>query len=230
MAQAETISIDIQARITGLYDSNDSLPDSIAIGDIITGTYTYDSETPNTSHLPTIYTKYEYYGPSSYGITLDVKGFIFRTDPSDAYYAITKINDADSSFIDPAFALYDGYTVSSDKNIFAFSPNLDGLLPPGVPVEDLGEPTTEIGWRLYQFSAAPTAFSDTELSGPPDVSGVDWYSNQLEIYAFHLGREFNIRSEVISANLSPAKVPESSTLLLLAFGLLGLAGIKSRFR
>ena len=134
-AQAEIITIAIEATVDLVDDFGNYLEGSITPGDIVTGTYTYDSDTSDSNPLPTA-GGYWYY-ESPFGISLSVGGFDFRTDPCNVKFGIGISNDG--SLDD------DGYVVISYNNL---------PLSNGVPVD-------HISWQLDDPSGQ--ALSSTEL-------------------------------------------------------------------
>jgi len=62
LSQAVPVTIHISGRVT--YANGSGLPDSIHVGDVFTGTYTYDSATPDSDALPNR-GRYQHESPSS---------------------------------------------------------------------------------------------------------------------------------------------------------------------
>jgi hypothetical protein len=78
---AVPISIDIQARITTIQDYDGYLLGAIGVGDIMTGTYIYETETPDSNTNPNV-GDYQH-ATSPYGVTINTNDYAFRTDPDN---------------------------------------------------------------------------------------------------------------------------------------------------
>jgi hypothetical protein len=103
-AQAVPITIEIGGEITGGYGT--LWGGDIHVGSSITGTYTYDSATPNTSTLGEM-GKYVFDSP--YGMDLFLGGFEFKTVPSHTgQFQITIFDNGANA---------DSYEVRSNQNV-----------------------------------------------------------------------------------------------------------------
>ena len=174
-AAAETISIAITAEVAEVSDPGGYLGGAINVGDVITGTYVYESTTPDTNSLPTVGDYWHTTAP--FGITLNAGGLVFRTNPSNVNFLVEIVNDHGV----PAM---DAYLLRSYTNIF------DRSVP--------GERENHIAWQLD----GPTlnAISSEAL---PTVAPVlaDWQSIfglTIESRASNTS-EFFIRAHVTSA-------------------------------
>lgn len=107
-AQATLITIEITAEVDSVDDPSGYLEGNISAGDTITGTYTYESTTPDSSPLDPIVGHYYHYSSPS-GISLTVGAFDFRTDPSNVYFHVLIVNDNQSGD--------DIYGVDSQNNV-----------------------------------------------------------------------------------------------------------------
>src|SRR3990172_1989080 len=85
-AKAALITIAIEAVVDGAHDPDNYLEGRINIGDLITGTYTYDTDTPDSSSSANV-GRYEHYSYPS-GFSLTVAGLHFVTDPADTNFVI----------------------------------------------------------------------------------------------------------------------------------------------
>jgi len=155
-AQATLITIAIEAEVDYVADYGNYLEGKIIPGDIITGTYTYDSTTPDSSPLDPVQGNYWHYAPPS-GIYLTVGGFDFHTDPTNVEFHIAIRND-----IQPTGE--DIYALVSYNNL---------------PLSN-GTPVDYISWQLYDSTghALPT---DALPTTPPVLT--DWetiYGLRLE--------------------------------------------------
>jgi len=174
-AYAETISIAITAEVAEVSDPGGYLGGAINVGDVITGTYVYESTTPDTNSLPTVGDYRHTTAP--FGITLNAGGLVFRTNPNNVDFLVEIVNDH-------GIPAMDGYLLRSYNNIFDIS----------VP----GERENHIAWQLN----GPTlnAISSEAL---PTVAPVlaDWQS----IFGLTIKSrasftsEFFIRAHVTSA-------------------------------
>mgnify|MGYP001099493399 CR=1 FL=1 len=90
-AQAEPITIAIEAVVDRVDDPSSYLGGKIKTGDIIAGTYTYDSSTLDSNPSPSV-GDYQHFDPPA-GIFLSVGGFDFQTDPANVYFLIEVAND-----------------------------------------------------------------------------------------------------------------------------------------
>jgi hypothetical protein len=206
-AEAGVITIALTAEVELVDDPGGFLGGAIGVGDTIQGVYRYESTTPDTNPLPTV-GDYRHTTPP-FGITLQVGGLVFRTDPSNIDFLVEIAND---HLGDPR----DNYLLRSYNNLFDVSVPTPS---PELPV------TNHISWQLDDPTA--TAISSTELPTTPPVLA-DWQSIfGLDILSENsLGEYFLIRGRVTSAAL----VPEPSTWLLLCTGLGGLLGYAWRYQ
>ena len=194
--QANIITINLSAEIIAVEDPDALLNGQLAGGDIITGSYTYNSDTPDTNPLTTV-AGYEHFSPP-YGITLYGGGFVFQTDPENVDFFVQIDNNH--------YGSEDGYFLSSENNL----PLHDGIYVNG------------ISWQLNDYSG--TALSSVALPTTPPVLE-DWTHHSLNFNILHItggipdGRDsFGIGAEVTSVAL----VPEPATILFFSFGCLML--------
>jgi hypothetical protein len=176
-AYAEPVCIAIIAEVELVDDPGDYLEGAIEVGDIITGTYDYDSSTPDTNPLATVGDYIHTVAP--FGITINAGDFVFRTDPNDVYFLVEIVNDHGNP---PS----DNYLLRSYRNIFDKS----------VPYET----ENYVSWQLDD----PTleALSSEALPTLPPVLA-DWQS----IFGLAISsrnddyEEFLVRAHVNSAYL-----------------------------
>jgi len=90
--KAGLVTIDITAEIIEVYKSEERYGGLIKVGDIMTGSYTYDSDTPDSNPSDPEVGLYEYTAPS-YGVNLNAGGFVFQTDPAHVDYHLTISNE-----------------------------------------------------------------------------------------------------------------------------------------
>ncbi len=178
---AEPVCISITANVNDVDDMDNILSGSINIGDVVSGTYIYDSMTPDTNLLSTV-GDYQHTS-AEYGVSLNVNGLNFKTDPSDVDFLVEIVNDHGN----PAS---DNYLFRSYNNIFDVS-----------SVSDMGmETMNHISWQLDD-STLTANLSDMLPISPPILS--DW--NQ--VFGLNISSEsmtasgFRVRSTVSSVEL-----------------------------
>jgi hypothetical protein len=141
---ATIVTIGLTAEITNIDRYSQWLNENFKVGDIITGSYTYDTDTPDTNPLSTV-ADYVYTG-APYGINLNINGFTIQSSPDSAHFLISFANNHTGA---------DFYGFISYNNL-PFSN--------GIPIDI-------ISWQLDDYSC--NALSSTELSSqPPDLE--DW--------------------------------------------------------
>jgi len=178
LANAELVTIHIEGVIDTVEDDGYYLEDQIHVGDIITGWYTYDTDTPDTNPSGNV-GDYEH-STSPYGVHLTVGGFTFMTDSTNVDFLLEIINDSTSG------GVHDAYGIISYENMDIQS----------------GATVDSISWWLRDDSAE--ALVNTSLSTTAPVLS-DWGSrNDLTIYGERAG--YRIRGYVTSAIPEPATI------------------------
>jgi len=190
--QAALIEIAITAEVTDVDDPGSLLEGNVNVGDTITGSYKYDSDTPDSSPIDPVVGFYWHYS-APHGITLNVGSLIFQSNPADVEFLINIINDSTSGG-----ELHDSYGLRSYRNISNVNLHVDS-----------------ISWWLRDNTATNIS-SDALLNTPPIVN--DW--GDLNSLVIAGGKEggYGIGAIVTSAVL----VPEPSSFLILSFGFLYL--------
>ena len=191
-AQAQVITIAIEAAVREIYDAADLLEGAISLDDIITGTYTYDTDTPDTNPSSTFGSYYHYDTP--FGVDLGCNGLEFRTDPCNVDFLLEITNNHISTG-------EDSYMLLSKNNL---------SLSNGIGIDS-------IIWSLNDYTG--TAISSTDLPYAAPILD-DWQSIfGLQIMSEKIGDNFdhfNIYADVTSAIV----IPEPITLLFLTSGVL----------
>lgn len=150
---AEVITIEITAEITGMDDRDGLLEGMVNVGDIITGSYTYDPSTEDSNPLETV-GNYHHYSPPC-GISLTAGGFVFQTNTENVNFLVVIGNNH-------MYSSWDNYGVGSYNNLMLYN---------GVYIN-------LVSWGLQDSSG--TALSSDALPTLPPVLE-DWDYNQLTI-------------------------------------------------
>lgn len=146
--QSTAVTMQILAVISDVDDANDVLGGAIVVGDTITGTYTYDTDTEDSNHAATVG---DYRHTSSpYGIFLNINGYEFKTDLNDVDFLMELANDHGAT---PR----DNYLLRSYNNA-----------PAGLNVS-----VDHISWQLDDDTA--TALDSIDMPTNPPVLA-DWTS------------------------------------------------------
>ena len=172
-AKAALVIIAIEAVVDDVQDPYNYLAGLVIVGTTITGTYTYDTDTPDSSQFPNA-GRYEHYAPPS-GFSLIVGGFSFVTDPMDTYFDVRILND---------YLNDDFYWLTSYNNL---------PLPEGTTINN-------INWLLGDPSEA--AISSIELPMTAPVLD-DWQVNHLSIGGGPEREGFTFSGHVTSAFVIP---------------------------
>jgi hypothetical protein len=141
VAEGYWITIEIEAVVDGVDDPDGYLGGQVNPGDIITGSYTYESTTPDSTPLDPIVGHYYHYVPPA-GVSLSVGGFTFETDPANVEFLVGIVNDNQSGD--------DIYLLGSYNNL---------------PLTN-GSPVDRISWQLNDPTGSAIS-SDVLLTDPP---------------------------------------------------------------
>ena len=150
-AKAAIVTIEIEAEIYSVSDPYNFFEGNIKVGDIIKGTYSYDTSTPDSEPLGYA-GLYEHHNPTA-GISLNIGDFNFRTDPDNVDFVVAILNDY----------------LPSKKDQFWMRSYNNLPLPSGVAVDG-------ISWQLDENFG--NAISGTALPTDPLVLD-DWQENIL---------------------------------------------------
>ncbi|KKL81122.1 hypothetical protein LCGC14_1997910 [marine sediment metagenome] len=181
-AEATLITIEIEAVVDSVEDSGDGdgyLEGNIEVGDIIIGTYIYDSDMPYTI-LPE-YGHWYTHTESPYGMFLSVGDVQFETDPENVNFTIGVKDDCQGAFD----TYYDEFRATSYNNL---------------PL-DTGISVSLIEWELLDFSTQALSNMDLPLTAPILA---DWDFNRLSISGET--NSFRIDSHVTSAVPEPGTI------------------------
>ncbi len=150
-AQAEWITIEISGSVTDVVDMG--LGNNFHFGDPVSGTYTFDSTTPY-SYTPQGDGYWHYTAPA--GVSLNINGFNFQTNPDSVYFLITVVNDNLGT---------DSYAIQSDVNL-SFN----------------GDPVSTIAWYLHDSTGTALSSDALPLITTSDLT--KWDTNMLDIQVF----------------------------------------------
>ena len=186
-ANADPVTINISATVTFVDDELGVLGAGILVGDILTGSYTYDPTTPDTNTSSTV-GDYLHYGPP-YGISITSSaGDNYATDPTNTLFRVGLVNDTNTPPSDH-FLLVSSRNVSSVSSLYIRA----------------------IKWLLEDPTA--TALDSTELSLTPP-NRADWsyvpglYIQGCDLESFNIfgdcitARSFTVQAQVTLATIS----------------------------
>jgi hypothetical protein len=188
--QAGLIEIVIEAEVTAVSDSGNLLEGNVNVGDTITGSYKYDSETPDNNPTDTSLGNY-WLRSSPYGIFLTVGGLEFKTDLDSVKFDILIANN----------------DISSSRDIYGLTSYNNTFLENNTPVDI-------ISWDLNDYTE--TAIDNDLLPITAPIVN-DWQS--VNILLISGGEERGIRFGIGANVTSAVLVPEPSTLILITLGL-----------
>ena len=202
------LTIELAGEVLAVSDPSGLLGDEIAAGAAVSGRYSYDTGLPDIDPHPLVGVYQP--SPATYGISLEIEGFTFRTDPLASTYWLKMENDLGSPNV-----TVDGYSVKDVNSWFDPAPT-DVVL-------------NTIHWRLRDPVAQ--ALDSTDLPADAPVLA-DWPQNLLSLSSLAASGSFGVECRVSSARVVTVPVPEpgSGSLLGLAFLGLGLAHASVRRR
>ncbi len=147
LAHAEVVTVHMRVQIDSVSDPSNALAFALGPGDLLAGSYTYDTATPDSNPLSWV-ADYSHTGPD-YGLALFGGGLRFASDPANSSFLVEIVDGYPSTG-------EDDYTLRSYNNL---------LLPGGVVVDD-------VSWSLYDLDG--TVFASTALPvQPPDLSAYE---------------------------------------------------------
>jgi hypothetical protein len=153
-AHAALITIGIEAVVDYVNDPDNLLEGKVNIGDIIIGSYAYDTSTPDTNPASDV-GEYLHFSPPC-GVLFMVGGFTFMSDPNNTNFGVGVTNNYQG-------LMQDYYGFGSRNNL---------SLSNGVLVE-------YISWSLSDYSG--TALSSTALPTTAPVLS-DWDYSELNMW------------------------------------------------
>ena len=173
-AQAELVTINIEGIVDTVDDSGNYLEGQVNPGDIITGWYTYDTDTPDSDPLDPILGNYWHYAPPA-GISLSIGTLHFKTDFNNVEFHMAIRNDI----------------IPSGEDIYSVVSNNNFALPSGASLDG-------ISWQLSDDQGTALV-SDLITDNPPDL--LDWEFNHLRIHGER--GEYMIHGHILSAVPEP---------------------------
>jgi len=176
-AEATLITIAIEAEIDSVSDPYNFFEGNIKVGDIIKGTYSYDTSTPDSSPS-SVSGFYWHYNPPA-GISLTAGGLNFKNNPSSVDFLVHLVNDNQQGG--------DVYELSSYNNLtLANIPSIEHIF-----------------WIL-EDSTGSALSSDALPTAAPILD--DWQFNRLMISGPDRAPSFGIEAHVTSAVPEPVAI------------------------
>ena len=203
MVDAAPITYNFTASVTNVLGATSVFP-GVAPGQVITGSYTFESTAADEDPANPTVGAYRAFG-APYGIRFTLNGVTFASDAS-AVYILDNYNSG----------LVDGYT--------AFSPTGMSTVPPGVA------PTPRSSVQLSLATRNTNQYLSDALDPTlPDLASFEAESIESVSFVDLFGELGNVRATLTSIS-SPAAVPEPAILGLLAVGVCGLLRRAARAR
>jgi len=169
----ELITISISGYVTSVSDKYGNLEDKIHVNNILTGTYTFDSEMSDSNPSSTV-GDYQY-NVSPAGISLSCGGFVFKTDPANVSFLVEVGNDSSTG---------DSYVVISYNNL---------SLSNGVLVD-------YISWQLDDSTGTALSSDALPLCAPDLTKWQPWCGLYID---GERGGGYLIKVDITSATLIP---------------------------
>lgn len=138
---SKDVKISFTAKVTELDDRSNVLQDNVKVGDILTGTYTYNPSTKDTNTDTTV-GDYQH-DKKPYGIIVKSGDLVFRTDPKNVNFLVELVNRD----------MQDNYLLRSYNNL---------PLSNGVPVE-------HISWQLDDGTGKALSSDSLKKTPTPPV-------------------------------------------------------------
>ena len=91
LVKTDPVTVELIAEVRTIFDAGAFLGGNINVGDLVVGTYTYDSTVPD-SESSTIIGSFNH-SNTPFGISLKVEGEKFRTDPDNVVFQVQINND-----------------------------------------------------------------------------------------------------------------------------------------
>lgn len=164
------ITVGIIAEVTEVA-GYEILEGKVKVGDIIEGTYTYDTSAPgkypSTSGMSN---EYEF-SSAPCGILLKVGGLVFQTDPNDVEFIVKLMNDALGVAHD-----WDRFTLRSRRNIMF----IDDIIYEDISMDSISIYLEDSLLSSYGFYHPLTALLTTALPASAPVLA-DWSKREIEL-------------------------------------------------
>jgi hypothetical protein len=209
LAKSEPITFYFTGELIGVTDNTPNLVlgDQFSIGDAFSGIFTYDLSAIDGG--PPEYAGAYHYNALPTGISISTNGLNFSSDPDNVNINISTYNDMVNVF-------------GEMMDQFSFHVNFNVIFP--VP--------TGIGSSISIILQDWTATALENDSLPTDLYLPSWEVAYFQLSSNigpHAWDYYSILGEIHS--ITPQNpIPEPTTMLLLASGLMGLAGLRRKFR
>ena len=195
-------AIPLTFYFSGQFTKNLGLPEF----DRFTGSFTYDTNATNLGAEPTEMGKYEYIpsGPNGISVTFDSGATLFSGPTGETRVEIYNPETIHERFINDHFVIL----TLSDNHESGIS-SLTSPISVNTILIDLEDSTN----MVFTDTSLPVAFSESDFSDKAivlNINGVP-YTGSIN-------------------SLSSSPTPEPAIMLLLSFGLLGIAGCRKMFK